>query len=1149
MLHLLIKSSMKRTSFLNSLYFFVFFAFAFWTAELTAQKHIAIDNKGTLIEITSSQVSTTAGVTPLNPNEGDVWIDTASNTVKIWEESAAPAWREVASIRNWISLSNSGVYGIDHLVSYNGSIYKNLTGTNSDTTPNLDVTNWKSIGGGDIVPLWKSTTSGGSYATNDIINYNGTLYKNTTGTNSDTTPDLDTTNWINLEQITKVNGEFIREGDLIKAVGLESVTGGTVVFVEGTDPALPNIELAFDGDNETFANLYLSSFSRHNYELPSVLNVSKLELNYSSPADSSNVIIRLLDATDTILEEITPPELLASQGTVKLKYEMNVSGVAKVQIFDPSGSRTNINEISLYTLENSLAIPNVDIGDTLYLEDYGYTTLLSNLDGNVTLRATTINEVPRWVSNTNGGTYNTESIINHQGTLYKNLTGTNSDTTPNLDVTNWKSIGGGDIVPLWKSDSNGGAYSINDIINYNGTLYKNTTGTNSTTTPDADTTNWEATGGGDVVPLWKSNTNSGSYVTNDIINFNGTLYKNLTGTNSDTTPDLDVTNWEQTTFDVINSLTSTSTTDALSANEGRILNNLIQALDVLPESQRNIAYVQLSQTLDIVYAAANAPEPIHFNTEEERLGITHSTSLNNAELTIQTSAIYTIIAQPQVFSGTNNGVFRMWLQRDQGAGFVDVPNSNVELHLSNNGEDVIVFTSVMFLAKDDKVRMMGVVNNTAVILKSTAPVGEPLVPAAILAMFANSTGVNIQKEVLGIVDSSIAPPTSNVDDLYALTNIGSINASWGSIANLEEGDVVVYTGTNWEVVLDASTQFTKGEYQVYNDADDKIYYFDNTEWIVLGSDASDIVPLWKSNTDGGSYATNDIINYNGALYRNKTGTNTDITPNSDTTNWKRPDELIAARTTIGRGLTLRSNWPSVAFNTELDVDGDDSFYTSNPTYRIIEPTTGTDAGQLQIRGTLSSAAGVKRNSVSEYIHARIYSNGNIEFTQDLKTDTFSTAWVNSTNGGVYAANDLTIYSGGIYKNLTGNNTNTTPNVDTTNWSAIVGGSSVDVTGTEQFMGYQINGRDVYQKYVGGTSPTGYANLYLELNGVDTLLSVEGVIKRNNQPQWHSISQIGNDRDGHSGAVYQENDDIAMYAGALLADFQGQPFKIVLKYTK
>ena len=187
-----------RTSFKNSLFLFLFFLFAFWTGELTAQKHIAIDNKGTLKEITSSQVSTTAGVTPLNPNEGDVWIDTASNTVKIWEESAVPTWREVASIRNWISLSNSGVYGIDHLVSYNGSIYKNLTGTNSDTSPNLDVTNWKSIGGGDIVPLWKSSTNGGSYATNDIINYNGVLYKNTTGTNTDSTPNSDTTNWTSI---------------------------------------------------------------------------------------------------------------------------------------------------------------------------------------------------------------------------------------------------------------------------------------------------------------------------------------------------------------------------------------------------------------------------------------------------------------------------------------------------------------------------------------------------------------------------------------------------------------------------------------------------------------------------------------------------------------------------------------------------------------------------------------------------------------------------------------------------------------------------------------------------------------------------------------------------------------------------------------
>ena len=140
-------------------------------------------------------------------------------------------------------------------------------------------------------------------------------------------------------------------------------------------------------------------------------------------------------------------------------------------------------------------------------------------------------------------------------------------------------------------------------------------------------------------------------------------------------------------------------------------------------------------------------------------------------------------------------------------------------------------------------------------------------------------------------------------------------------------------------------------------------------------------------------------------------------------------------------------------------------------------------------------------------------------------------WKSTTSGGSYATNDIINYSGDLYKNLTGTDLDTTHDDDTTNWSAIVGGSFVDVPVTEQFMGYQINGRDVYQKYVSGTLPTGFANLYLVLCRVDTLLSVEGVIKRNNQPQWHSISQIGNDRDGHSGAVYQENDDIAICRGS------------------
>ena len=53
-------------------------------------------------------------------------------------------------------------------------------------------------------------------------------------------------------------------------------------------------------------------------------------------------------------------------------------------------------------------------------------------------------EVPLWQDETTApGIYSLDSIINYNGTLYKNLTGVNTDTTPDIDATNWASLGGG----------------------------------------------------------------------------------------------------------------------------------------------------------------------------------------------------------------------------------------------------------------------------------------------------------------------------------------------------------------------------------------------------------------------------------------------------------------------------------------------------------------------------------------------------------------------------------------------------------------------------------------------------------------------------------------------------------------------------------
>ncbi len=45
-------------------------------------------------------------------------------------------------------------------------------------------------------------------------------------------------------------------------------------------------------------------------------------------------------------------------------------------------------------------------------------------------------------------------------------------------------------------------------------------------------------------------------------------------------------------------------------------------------------------------------------------------------------------------------------------------------------------------------------------------------------------------------------------------------------------------------------------------------------------------PAWVSDTGGGSYAIDDCATYGGSCYRNKTGTNTDTAPDSDSTNWE-----------------------------------------------------------------------------------------------------------------------------------------------------------------------------------------------------------------------------------------------------------------------
>lgn len=100
------------------------------------------------------------------------------------------------------------------------------------------------------VPLWKSLTNAGSYEVNDIINYNGTLYKNITGTNTNITPDLDTTNWI---EIGSAGGSniILRNPQLFNPTISDVLAGsGNYILMDGNEIGFVSINGQVLDDSE-----------------------------------------------------------------------------------------------------------------------------------------------------------------------------------------------------------------------------------------------------------------------------------------------------------------------------------------------------------------------------------------------------------------------------------------------------------------------------------------------------------------------------------------------------------------------------------------------------------------------------------------------------------------------------------------------------------------------------------------------------------------------------------------------------------------------------------------------------------------------------------------------------------------------------------
>lgn len=94
---------------------------------------------------------------------------------------------------------------------------------------------------------------------------------------------------------------------------------------------------------------------------------------------------------------------------------------------------------------------------------------------------------------------------------------------------------------------------------------------------------------------------------------------------------------------------------------------------------------------------------------------------------------------------------------------------------------------------------------------------------------------NIDYRIKGIQNDNTFVPTLTDGAKYIIRNASSLHPSFGaSISGLENNDIVIYNAGVFSVYVDVSNTKTNQGGVIYNDADDKIYYYNGTVWRSLG---------------------------------------------------------------------------------------------------------------------------------------------------------------------------------------------------------------------------------------------------------------------------------------------------------------------------
>lgn len=90
-----------------------------------------------------------------------------------------------------------------------------------------------------------------------------------------------------------------------------------------------------------------------------------------------------------------------------------------------------------------------------------------------------------------------------------------------------------------------------------------------------------------------------------------------------------------------------------------------------------------------------------------------------------------------------------------------------------------------------------------------------------------------QESVLGVQEDATLDPGASpaLGARYILTNTAALNANFGTITGVGDGDIVEYNGSAFEIAFDASANASGA--QAYNEADNTFYTYNETSWANL----------------------------------------------------------------------------------------------------------------------------------------------------------------------------------------------------------------------------------------------------------------------------------------------------------------------------